>query len=141
MLALRQDMQAARAMVIISVMVGVFGILMAVFGGKCTNCIEDEVAKAKICIVSGVLFIIAALLIMTPVTWSAYSVIRDFYNPLLIDSQRRELGASLFIGWGAAGLLATGGSLLCSSCPPKHGRPYMPANFTARGRSSNVNYV
>uniref|UniRef100_A0A3B3X911 Claudin n=1 Tax=Poecilia mexicana TaxID=48701 RepID=A0A3B3X911_9TELE len=37
MLALSQDLQAARAMVIISVIVGVFGILMAIVGGKCTN--------------------------------------------------------------------------------------------------------
>ncbi|KAF3840986.1 hypothetical protein F7725_006848 [Dissostichus mawsoni] len=56
----------SRAMVVIAVIVGVFGVLMAVVGGKCTNCMEDEVAKAKACIVSGVIFIIAAFLIMIP---------------------------------------------------------------------------
>ncbi|XP_071362625.1 claudin-4-like [Trachinotus anak] len=142
MLALPQDLQAARAMVVISVVVGVFGILMAVVGGKCTNCMEDETAKAKACIVSGVIFIIAGLLIMIPVSWSAHAVIRDFYNPLLIAAQRRELGAALYIGWGSAGLLLLGGGLLCNNCPPKDGRPYIPAKFApARTASSNVNYV
>ncbi|XP_039632715.1 claudin-4-like [Perca fluviatilis] len=47
MLALPLNLQAARAMVVISVVVGVFGVLMAVVGGKCTNCMEDEVAKPK----------------------------------------------------------------------------------------------
>uniref|UniRef100_A0A3P8NYP1 Claudin n=1 Tax=Astatotilapia calliptera TaxID=8154 RepID=A0A3P8NYP1_ASTCA len=84
MLALPQDLQTARAMVIISVIVGIFGILMAVIGGKCTNCMEDDVAKAKTCIVAGVIFIITALLILIPVSWSAHAVISDFYNPLLV---------------------------------------------------------
>lgn len=142
MLALPQDLQAARAMVVVSVIVGVFGVLMAVAGGKCTNCMEDEVAKAKACIMSGVVFIIAALLIMIPVSWSAHAVIRDFYNPLVIAAQRRELGAALYIGWGSAGLLLLGGGLLCNNCPPKDGRPYIPAKFApARTASSNVDYV
>lgn len=142
MLALPQDLQAARAMVVISVIVGVFGVLMAVVGGKCTNCMEDEVAKAKACIVAGVIFIIEALLILTPVSWSAHAVIRDFYNPLVIAAQRRELGAALYIGWGSAGLLLLGGGLLCSNCPPKDDRPYIPAKFVpTRATSSNVDYV
>ncbi|XP_075343154.1 claudin-4-like [Odontesthes bonariensis] len=142
MLALPQDLQAARAMVIISVMVGVFGTLMAVVGGKCTNCMQDEVSKAKACIVSGVIFIIAALLILVPVSWSAHAVIRDFYNPMVIAAQRRELGAALYIGWGSAGMLLLGGGLLCNNCPPKDGRPYIPAKFApARTASSNVDYV
>ncbi|XP_071394388.1 uncharacterized protein [Centroberyx affinis] len=142
MLALPQDLQAARAMVIISVIVGVFGVLMAVVGGKCTNCMEDEVAKAKACIVSGVIFVIAALLIIIPVSWSAHAVIRDFYNPLVTAAQRRELGAALYIGWGASGLLLLGGGLLCNNCPSKDGRPYMAAKFApVRTVSSAVDYV
>nr|XP_043898452.1 claudin-4-like [Solea senegalensis] len=142
MLALPQDLQAARAMVIIAVIVGVLGVLMAVVGGKCTNCMEDEGAKAKACIVSGVIFIIAALLILIPVSWSAHAVIRDFYNPMVIAAQRRELGAALYLGWGAAGLLLLGGGMLCNNCPPKDERPYVQAKFApARTVSSNRDYV
>ncbi|XP_058483862.1 uncharacterized protein LOC131458678 [Solea solea] len=142
MLALPQDLQAARAMVIIAVIVGVLGVLMAVVGGKCTNCMEDEGAKAKACIVSGVIFIIAAFLILIPVSWSAHAVIRDFYNPMVIAAQRRELGAALYLGWGAAGLLLLGGGMLCNNCPPKDERPYVQAKFApARTVSSNRDYV
>uniref|UniRef100_A0A8C5FAA8 Claudin n=1 Tax=Gadus morhua TaxID=8049 RepID=A0A8C5FAA8_GADMO len=62
MLALSSDLQAARAMVIVSVVVGVFGALTAIMGGKCTNCMEDPTAKAKACVVSGVIFLISAFL-------------------------------------------------------------------------------
>uniref|UniRef100_M4AIS0 Claudin n=1 Tax=Xiphophorus maculatus TaxID=8083 RepID=M4AIS0_XIPMA len=135
MLALSQDLQAARAMVIISVIVGVFGMLMAIAGGKCTNCMDDEASKAQACIVSGVIFIITALLIMIPVSWSAHNAIRDFYNPLVTAAQRRELGAALYIGWGSAALLLIGGGLLCNNCPPKDNRPYIPAKFGTALRS------
>ncbi|XP_035998869.1 claudin-4-like [Fundulus heteroclitus] len=126
---LPQDLQAARAIVIISVIVGVFGILTAIVGGKCTNCVKDEASKANACMVSGVIFIITALLILIPVSWSANTIIRDFYNPMVIASQRRELGAALYIGWVSAGLLLLGGGLLCSNCPPKDSRTYISAKF------------
>lgn len=142
LLALPQDLQAARAMVVISIIVGIFGVLMAVIGGKCTNCMEDESAKAKACIVSGVIFIIAAFLIIIPVSWSAQTLIRDFYNPLVIEAQRRELGASLYIGWGSGTLLLLGGGLLCWNCPPKDNQPYTTAKFApARSLSPGMNYV
>ncbi|XP_037338494.2 claudin-4-like [Pungitius pungitius] len=137
MLALSSDLQAARALVIISILLGIIGILFALAGGKCTNCVEDEVAKAKIGVVSGVIFILAGVLCLIPVCWTANTIVRDFYNPLLQGSQKMELGAALFIGWGASGLLILGGGLLCGNCPPKDNytvkyagvRPNAPKDF------------
>ncbi|KAF7697137.1 claudin-4-like [Silurus meridionalis] len=142
LLALPQDLQAARAMVIISIIVGIFGVLMAVIGGKCTNCTEDKAAKAKACIVSGVIFLIAAFLILIPVSWSAQTLIRDFYNPLVLEAQRRELGASLYIGWGSAALQLLGGGLLCWNCPPKENHSYPATKYVpTRLLSPGMNYV
>ncbi|KAJ7996106.1 hypothetical protein DPEC_G00233630 [Dallia pectoralis] len=141
MLALPQDLQAARALIIISILVAVFGILFSVAGGKCTNCIEDEEAKAKVAITSGVFFLVAGVLCLIPVCWSANTVIRDFYNPLLIDAQRRELGASLFIGWGSAGLLLLGGSLLCCHCPQRRDNGYSAKYSAPRSAASGGAYV
>ncbi len=75
-----------------------------------------EKSKAKVAIASGVIFIIAGVLVLFPVCWSANTIVRDFYNPLLKDAQMREFGPSLYIGWGAAALLLLGGGILCSSC-------------------------
>uniref|UniRef100_A0A3P8ZKU9 Claudin n=1 Tax=Esox lucius TaxID=8010 RepID=A0A3P8ZKU9_ESOLU len=124
LLALPQDLQAARALVVIAIIAGLFAILLGVVGGKCTNFVDNDIAKAKVAVASGVVFLIAALLVLVPVCWSANTIIRNFYNPLLIEAQRRELGASLYIGWGAAGLMILGGGLLCSSCPPKDEKNY-----------------
>ncbi|XP_071362622.1 claudin-4-like isoform X1 [Trachinotus anak] len=141
LLALSQDLQAARALVVIAIIVGVFGILLGVVGGKCTNCLEDERQKSKVAIAAGITFLIAGLLVLIPVCWTANTITRDFHNPILINAQRRELGASLYIGWGAAGLLLLGGGLLCSSCPPRDENNYDVKYSKARSMESSKAYV
>lgn len=125
MLNLAQDLQAARALIIISILVGIIGILLAIAGGKCTNCVGDETTKAKVGVAAGVIFIITGVLCLIPVSWTANNIIREFYNPMISGSMKNELGASLFIGWGASALLILGGGLLCANCPPKD-------NFSAK---------
>ncbi|XP_004380815.1 claudin-3 [Trichechus manatus latirostris] len=118
LLALPQDLQAARALIVVAILLAAFALLVALVGAQCTNCVQDDTAKAKITIVSGVLFLLAALLTLVPVSWSANTIIRDFYNPLVPEAQKREMGAGLYVGWAAAALQLLGGALLCCSCPP-----------------------
>ncbi|XP_022594254.1 claudin-4-like [Seriola dumerili] len=138
MLALSRDLQAARALIIISVLIGIVGILLSMAGGKCTNCVEDESSKIKIGIASGVVFIVAGVLCLIPVSWTANTTIRDFYNPLVPQAQKRELGVSLFIGWGASALLIMGGAILCANCPPKDN---YSAKYSAARSSAPKDYV
>ncbi|KAM7398922.1 hypothetical protein PAMP_018226 [Pampus punctatissimus] len=119
MLALSTDLQGARALMVVSIVTGIAGLLIAFAGGKCTNFIPDERTKARASVTAGVVLIISGFLCLIPVSWTASIIIRDFYNPRLVDSQKRELGASLYIGWGAGVLLVLGGGLLCATCPPK----------------------
>ncbi|OWK52481.1 Claudin-3 [Lonchura striata] len=122
MLALPQDLQAARALLVVAIILAVLGLMVAIVGAQCTRCVEDESTKAKITIVSGVIFLLSGVMTLIPVCWSANTIIRDFYNPLVIEAQKRELGTSLYVGWAASALLLLGGGLLCCSCPPKDDR-------------------
>ncbi|XP_067464420.1 claudin-4-like [Thunnus thynnus] len=141
LLALPQDLQAARALTILAIIIGVFGILLGLVGGKCTNFVDDERQKSKVAIAAGVVFIIAGLLVLIPVCWTAHTIIRNFYNVVLTNAQKRELGASLYIGWGSAGLLFLGGGLLCSSCPPKEENSYDVKYSKAGSVQSSRAYV
>nr|XP_005992296.1 PREDICTED: claudin-4-like [Latimeria chalumnae] len=141
LLALPQDLQAARALIVIAVVVGILGVFISIIGGKCTNCVEEEGTKAKIMIVSGIIFILGGVLTLIPVSWSANNVIRDFYNPLVTEAQKRELGASLYIGWAAAALLILGGALLCCNCPPKQEKAYTAKYSAARSTAASQQYV
>ena len=126
MLALPQDLQAARALCVVSIVLGILGVLVAIVGAKCTNCIEDEAAKAHVMIAAGVAFLCAALAELVPVSWTAHSIIADFYSPIITEQQKREMGAALYLGWAAAAMLLVGGSILCCSCPPSSEKKYMP---------------
>ncbi|KAM4698146.1 claudin-6-like [Rhinophrynus dorsalis] len=145
MLALPHDLQAARALTVISILVALLALLTGIVGAKCTNCVEDENTKARVSMVSGVVFLVSGILMLIPVCWSANSIIRDFYNPLVVEAQKRELGASLYIGWAASALMLLGGGLLCCSCPKKNDAHYI-ARYTAptsqpRSDYPNKNYV
>lgn len=138
MLALSSDLQAARALTIISIVVGIMGILLAVAGGQCTNCVEDKQTKAKVGIAAGVVFIAAGILCLVPVCWTAHTIIRDFYNPMMVNAQKRELGAALYIGWGAAALMLIGGGMLCCGCPKKEDDSYTARYKAARSEASSA---
>ncbi|XP_042354644.1 claudin-4-like [Plectropomus leopardus] len=138
LLALPQELQASRAMMIIAIILGVLGVMISIVGAKCTNCIDDEASKAKVMIIAGIFFILGGLLVLIPVSWTASVVIRDFYNPLLTSGQRRELGASLYIGWAAAALLLIGGAMLCTSCPPKEQKYKPPRMAYSAPRSTSA---
>lgn len=142
LLALPQDLQAARALMVVCIIVAALGMLLSVVGGKCTNCLEDDTTKAKTMIVAGVVFLLAGLLVMVPVSWTANNVIRDFYSPLVASGQKREMGASLYIGWAASGMLLLGGALLCCNCPPRaQDKPYSAKYSAARSAATATNYV
>ncbi|XP_010776803.1 claudin-4-like [Notothenia coriiceps] len=136
MLALSSDMQAARALIILSIVVGVLAILLSVAGGQCTNCVEDPASKTKVGIAAGVMFIVAGVLCLIPVCWTAHTIIQNFYNPLMVSAQKRELGAALYIGWGAGALMLIGGGLLCCKCPTKDEGSYTANYNAARSEAS-----
>lgn len=136
MLALSSDLQAARALTIVAIIVGIMAILLAVAGGQCTNCVEDPSSKSKVGIAAGVMFIAAGILVLVPVCWTAHTIIRDFYNPLMVNAQKRELGAALYIGWGAGALMLIGGGMLCCNCPKKDKDTYTARYNAARSEAS-----
>ncbi|KAM9788290.1 claudin-4-like [Neosynchiropus ocellatus] len=123
MLALPQDLQAARALTVITVIVGMVALFISLVGAKCTNCIEEESVKARVMAASGGAFITAALTQLVPVSWSAHTIVIEFYSPIIPAGQKMEIGAALYVGWAAAALLLVGGAILCCSCPPREEKP------------------
>ena len=116
---LSTDLQAARALVIISLIFGFIGFMLTFIGAKCMGCLKTDASRSKLVILGGCLIIFSAILVLIPVCWSAAITIGDYRNPLTIETQRRELGASIYIGWAAAAVLLVGGITLTTSCPPQ----------------------
>ncbi|XP_029028266.1 claudin-8 [Betta splendens] len=133
LLYLPPDLQAARGLMCCSVALSAFAVIVAALGMKCTKVVDDRPRTKHIVLVSGgFLFLMGCLTTLIPVSWTAAVIIRDFYNPLLIDAQRRELGEALYIGWVTGALLFVAGViLLCRHAPriqdPLESTVYNPA--------------
>lgn len=142
LLVLASDLQAARAMTIISIICCLLSLLIVFCGADFTTCVENEDAKPKISLVAGIGFLLAGLLAIIPVSWSAHIVVSDFNNPLVPASQKRELGACIFVGWGAGVLLLLAGGLLCCFSRPKSSSSGGNAKYYSNSASApNKNYV
>ncbi|XP_026799111.1 claudin-8 [Pangasianodon hypophthalmus] len=123
LLALTPDLQAARGLMCCSVALAAIGLFVAIIGMKCTACIQgNDRAKRVVLIVAGSLIILACICSIIPVSWTGNVIIRDFYNPLLIDAQRRELGEALYIGWVSSALLFAGGCIFACCAGSKEKR-------------------
>ncbi|XP_067897937.1 claudin-15-like isoform X2 [Heterodontus francisci] len=116
MLGLSSYIQACRALMIIAIILGAFATLMALLGLKCTSIGSmEEKVKGKVALSGGIVFILAGLCAIVPLSWYAYNITMEFYNPTY-GGTKYELGSALYIGWAGSALLILGGALLCCSC-------------------------
>ncbi|XP_041919576.1 claudin-8-like [Alosa sapidissima] len=115
LLFLPPDLQAARGLMCASVALSGVGLLLALAGLQCFSCLREQPRlKRTLLMVAGGMQLLASVCVFIPVSWTGHVIIRDFYNPLLIDAQRRELGEALYVGWvTGAVLFASGLAFLC----------------------------
>ncbi|XP_022604683.1 claudin-8-like [Seriola dumerili] len=133
LLFLPPELQAARGLMCCSLALSGLGLLVAMGGMRCISCFQgNDRAKAIILMVAGVMQFMACICVFIPVSWTGHVIIRDFYNPLLIDAERRELGEALYIGWvTGAFLFASAMLFVCRRLPSDKGsfEVYHPANL------------
>ncbi|KAM4566540.1 claudin-1-like [Odontesthes bonariensis] len=113
-LGLPVHVQVCRALMILSLLIGLASIVVSALGLKCSRIGTDRV-KERIALSGGILFIVSGVFTLIAVSWYAARVIQNFYEPLY-PGLRFELGTGLYLGWGASCLAILGGSMLCCSC-------------------------
>ncbi|XP_034024501.1 claudin-4-like [Thalassophryne amazonica] len=140
LLDLSPDLQAARGLTCISLVLGCLGFLIFLLGARCTNCLSHPQAKARVVVGSGVIFCLSALTTVVAVSWTANNIIMDFHNPHVPEVLKRELGAAIYIGFVTFALLLCGGAILCTSCPPQRVR-YPSSGGTQARTPSHSSYA
>ena len=111
-------MQATRALMVVSLVLGFLATFVATMGMKCTDWGgDDKVKKARIAMTGGIIFILAGLAALIACSWYSHQIVSDFYNPLVPMNVKYEFGPAIFIGWAGSALVLLGGALLSCSCP------------------------
>ncbi|XP_041109899.1 claudin-14-like [Polyodon spathula] len=116
LLALPPDLQAARAMMVISVVLSTLGCVISSIGMKCTVFMLRSTSKSQVAGAGGCCFLAAGFMCLVPVSWTTNEVIRLFYNPMLPNSYRYEMGVALYLGMVSGMLSLLAGGILCASC-------------------------
>uniref|UniRef100_A0A8C3WYC1 Claudin n=1 Tax=Catagonus wagneri TaxID=51154 RepID=A0A8C3WYC1_9CETA len=83
MLALSGYIQACRALMITALLLGFLGLFLGMVGLRCTNIGGLELSrKTKLAATAGALHILAGVCGMVAVSWYAFNITRDFFDPL-----------------------------------------------------------
>ncbi|KAL7979638.1 hypothetical protein Chor_004796 [Crotalus horridus] len=140
LLSLPTDLQVAQAMMATSVAVGSLAAILSVAGMRCTIFSQSSPAKDKMAVLGGVTFALGALLSFIPLVWNFHVILQDFYNPLVPDSMKYEIGEALYLGILSSLISFIGGAILCASCPPRDSQAtcYSPHHSRAMADRSSL---
>ncbi len=147
LLGLTTDLQAARAMMVISSIFSVMACAVSTVGMQCTVCMDGSSDKSKVAGVGGSLFLLAGILSLIPVSWKTHEVVQTFYMQNMPASLKFEIGDCLYVGLASSLLSILGGGLLSASCcddldgsrGTRHHYPY-PDRTGQRGPSHLMPY-
>nr|XP_033813661.1 claudin-15-like [Geotrypetes seraphini] len=115
LLSLPAYIQACRALMIISIILGLLATVISLVGLKCIKVgSNDERKKGMIALVGGLSFILAGLCSMVAISWYAGIITAQFFDPLH-GGTKYELGSALYLGWAGSILAILGGAFLCCS--------------------------
>ncbi|CAK7303399.1 CLDN15 [Vulpes lagopus] len=108
--------------------------LSGMVGLRCINIGGMELSrKAKLAATAGVLHILAGFCGMVAISWYAFNITREFFDPLY-PGTKYELGPALYLGWSASLLAILGGVCLGSGCcraPHATPAPRLPYDASA----------
>ncbi|XP_069805625.1 claudin-15 [Dendropsophus ebraccatus] len=115
LLALSGYLQASRALMISALVFGFFACLLGMIGLQCTKVAEgNKVLKGKLATAAGGISVFAGICAGISVSWYAFNITKDFFNPLF-PGTKYEIGPALYLGWSGALLDVVGGGIMCCS--------------------------
>ncbi|XP_066565907.1 claudin-18-like isoform X1 [Amia ocellicauda] len=122
-LGLPGSFQAVRALMIVGIVLGAIGVLIAIFALKCIKMGSmEDTAKANMTLTAGIMFILGGICAIAGVSVFANLIVTNF---MFLTPQvayggsvqvRYTFGNALFVGWVGGAVLMVGGIMMCLAC-------------------------
>lgn len=111
-LKLPTEVQATRAVMLLSILFSAVALLVSTVGMKCTHFMDGKPdSKSITAMIGGVLFIIAGLLAVVITSWYVSKIVHKFNGAHRLESF--EFGTAVFVSWAGGLLSIAGGAFLC----------------------------
>ncbi|XP_044077739.1 claudin-4-like [Siniperca chuatsi] len=145
-ITLTPDIQAGRALTLLSILLGFIVTLLRGGVANCSGAPPDPLehpttssSRKKGSLLGGVL----CILCLVSVSWSVGTTISVYNDPSVAAALKREVGSSIYIGWSSSVLLLLGGALICFFCGEKERSQhsyysYMPYSINTKLGSSRM---
>nr|XP_033798794.1 claudin-8-like [Geotrypetes seraphini] len=132
--SLTADLKAGRVLMSFAVGLTVLACVTALVGVLYSQCCKSY-GKNCLLLTAGVTYVLAALLVLIPLTWTASNIMQEAYGPLCKGALRVETGEAIFLGWPTVLLLFVSGAILCWF------NPYTPEGWAYEMSESGVHEV
>lgn len=116
LLKLPTEVQATRAVMLLSILLSAVALLVSTVGMKCTHFMDGKPdSKSITAMIGGILFIFAGLLTVVITSWYVSKIVHRFHGSHRLESF--EFGTAVFVSWAGGLLSMAGGAFLgCRRC-------------------------
>ncbi|XP_026160457.1 claudin-7 [Mastacembelus armatus] len=140
-LKLPTEVQATRAVMLLSIFLSAVAVMVSTVGMKCTHFMDDKAgSKATIAMIGGIMFMVSGLLTFIITSWYVQMIVQTFYQAHRLQSF--EFGKAVFVSWFGGLLTITGGAFLsCRRCSRSQSPQSISANRLLSTTNPKSNYV
>lgn len=121
LLKLPTEIQATRAVMLVSIFLSVVALIVSTVGMKCTRFMDGKPeSKSITAVVGGVMFMVAGLLTLIITSWYVKMIVQKVHESHRLQSF--EFGKAVFVSWAGGLLTMAGGAFLsCRRCSRSNG--------------------
>lgn len=141
LLKLPTEVQATRAVMLLSTFISTVAVLVSTVGMKCTHFMDGKPdSKSMTAMIGGIMFMIAGLLTLIITSWYVTMIVQTFHESHRLESF--EFGKAVFVSWAGGLLTMSGGAFLsCRRCSQSGSSESLSSNHLFPNTSQKSNYV
>ncbi|XP_040895490.1 claudin-1 [Toxotes jaculatrix] len=141
LLKLPTEVQATRAVMLLSLFLSTVALMVSTVGMKCTHFMDAKAeSKSTVAMFGGIMFVVSGLLTLIITSWYVTMIVKTFHTSHHLQSF--EFGRAVFVSWAGGLLTMAGGIFLsCRRCSRSEASESISSNHLLPNTNTKSNYV